>query len=94
MRANKQFPLMNEPPWFDFGGTRARRDFYQNGQKILMHAMERHGKKPFRLFTDLEDTTVLPPQYADELRNNDRLSPDGPRRRVSTIAVEGKFFYN
>ena len=92
VQINKQFPLANKTPWFDFGGTRARNDFYLNGQKILMHAVERHGKKPFRLFTDIEDTTVLPPHYADELRNDDRLSPDGPRRRVSATGVERTSF--
>ncbi|KAF5024595.1 hypothetical protein F66182_3358 [Fusarium sp. NRRL 66182] len=51
-----------------------QRQFVQSSKAVLSEARERYGQEPFRLLTDWGELLILPPRFADEIRNDNRLS--------------------
>ena len=65
-------PLMNPPRFYDIGGIRAKLSFVFGARQLLAKGARTGG--PFRLLTDLGEMIVLPARYANEIRNDPRLS--------------------
>ncbi|KAL0262306.1 hypothetical protein SLS55_003748 [Diplodia seriata] len=70
--SNSDFPLINPRKFYDIGGIRAKLSFVFNARHLL--ALGVRTQKPFRLLTDIGELTVLPAHYANEIRNDPRLS--------------------
>ncbi|KAK7417308.1 hypothetical protein QQZ08_011688 [Neonectria magnoliae] len=51
-----------------------KRQFVKNSKEILSQARDRYFHQPFRLLTDWGELLILPPAFADEIRNDSRLS--------------------
>ncbi|KAF4341567.1 putative cytochrome P450 monooxygenase (lovA) [Fusarium beomiforme] len=66
-------PLAN-PPDSIFGTNKSRRNFVKLSREILAKARDLFPEEPFRLMTDWGEVLILPPQFADEIRNDPRLS--------------------
>ncbi|OMP89256.1 Ent-kaurene oxidase [Diplodia seriata] len=69
---NSDFPLINPRKFYDIGGIRAKLSFVFNARHLL--ALGVRTQRPFRLLTDIGELTVLPAHYANEIRNDPRLS--------------------
>ena len=65
-------PLMNPPRFYDICGIRAKLSFVFGARELLAKGARTGG--PFRLLTDLGEMIVLPARYANEIRNDPRLS--------------------
>ncbi|KKY20492.1 putative cytochrome p450 [Diplodia seriata] len=70
--SNSDFPLINPRKFYDIGGIRAKLSFVFNARHLL--ALGVRTQRPFRLLTDIGELTVLPAHYANEIRNDPRLS--------------------
>lgn len=77
-RANgKPIPLLNPRRWFELTAAQARLRYDTDSWNMMLDGMGRYGGRPFRLLTgelDCADVVVLPPRYAEELKNDARLS--------------------
>ena len=65
-------PLMNPPKFYDLGGIRAKLSFVFGARGLLARGQQTG--RPFRLLTDLGEMIVLPARFANEIRNDPRLS--------------------
>lgn len=70
--SSSDMPLMNPRKFYDLGGIRAKLSFVFGARKLL--ALGVRTGRPFRLLTDLGEMIVLPARYANEIRNDPRLS--------------------
>ncbi|KAJ3548702.1 hypothetical protein NM208_g877 [Fusarium decemcellulare] len=66
-------PLAN-PSGSLLGSNRTRRNFVKLSREILAKARSLFPDQPFRLMTDWGEVLILPPEFADEIRNDPRLS--------------------
>lgn len=77
-RANgKPIPLLNPRRWFELTAARARLRYDTDSWNMMLDGMGRYSGGPFRLLTgelDWAEVVVLPPRYAEELKNDARLS--------------------
>ncbi|KAF5565816.1 putative cytochrome P450 monooxygenase (lovA) [Fusarium phyllophilum] len=72
-RKGSVVPLAN-PPESMFGTGKTRRNFVKLSREILAKARSLFPDEPFRLITDWGEVLILPPDFADEIRNDPRLS--------------------
>ncbi|KAG5757367.1 hypothetical protein H9Q69_005572 [Fusarium xylarioides] len=72
-RKGSVVPLAN-PPESMFGTGKTRRSFVKLSREILAKARSLFPDEPFRLITDWGEVLILPPDFADEIRNDPRLS--------------------
>ncbi|KAG4271066.1 hypothetical protein FPRO04_11294 [Fusarium proliferatum] len=72
-RKGSVVPLAN-PPESLFGTSKTRRSFVKLSREILAKARGLFPNEPFRLITDWGEVLILPPEFADEIRNDPRLS--------------------
>lgn len=70
--SSSDMPLMNPRKFYDLGGIRAKLSFVFGARRLL--ALGVRTGRPFRLLTDLGEMIVLPARYANEIRNDPRLS--------------------
>ncbi|PNP74701.1 hypothetical protein FNYG_12037 [Fusarium nygamai] len=73
LREDSAIPLAN-PPKSLFGTGKTRRNFVKLSREILAKARGLFPDEPFRLITDWGEVLILPPEFADEIRNDPRLS--------------------
>ncbi|QGI82462.1 hypothetical protein CEK25_009191 [Fusarium fujikuroi] len=73
LRKGSVVPLAN-PPDSLFGTGKTRRSFVKLSREILAKARSLFPNEPFRLITDWGEVLILPPDFADEIRNDPRLS--------------------
>ncbi|KAF6517148.1 hypothetical protein HZS61_002709 [Fusarium oxysporum f. sp. conglutinans] len=73
LRKGSVVPLAN-PPESLFGTGKTRRSFVKLSREILAKARNLFPDEPFRLITDWGEVLILPPEFADEIRNDPRLS--------------------
>ncbi|TEA17296.1 Cytochrome P450 monooygenase 1 [Colletotrichum sidae] len=66
-------PILDQGKWWDVFNLKPKFDFYRDGRRALGRAIEAAGGKPFRILGPGKLLTVLPPTYADEIRNDKRL---------------------
>ena len=77
-----KYPLANPAAWFQ---TRMSKqiEFFTTGVEIVAQAKKEFGNKPFRLIGEQGEILVLPPQYANTIRNEKDLSFTKAITRVS-----------
>ncbi|RMZ71446.1 ent-kaurene oxidase [Pyrenophora seminiperda CCB06] len=68
-----KYPLANPPRWFETRLTK-RLEFMKHGPAIIEDARKLYGNQPYKLLTDLGECFVLPPPYANIIRNEKDLS--------------------
>ncbi|KAH6625515.1 cytochrome P450 [Boeremia exigua] len=71
--ASKQPPLVNQASSL-FSLGRTKRAFLTSSKDILDKARTLYPAQPYRVTSDLGEVLVLPPELADEIRNNPKLS--------------------
>jgi hypothetical protein len=79
----KELPLFNKPGFLS--ALQVKREFVLSGETMLSKARSIHPAQPYRVFTDLDETVVLPPQFADEIRNAPELSFGKAVSKVSRV---------
>jgi hypothetical protein len=67
-----KIPLANPPDHFQTAFSR-QVEFITHGLKVLENARKRYGKQPYRLITNAGEMLVLPPSYAQMIRNEKAL---------------------
>ena len=73
----KPIPLLNPKRWFELSTARARRRYDTDSWNMTLKGMDKYHGEPFRVLTgelDGTEAVVLPPRYAEELKNDERLS--------------------
>lgn len=81
--SNRQLPIIyHTTRRWDLGGVRRMMDFFRHGFELMQEARRRFADKPFRIYTDVGEQTILPPRYANEVKSDPRVSFVGPLRRV------------
>lgn len=73
----KPIPLLNPKHWFELSTARARRRYDTDSWNMAHQGMEKYHGGPFRVMSgELHDTeaVILPPRYAEEIKNDKRLS--------------------
>ncbi|KAJ0104434.1 hypothetical protein J7T55_010900 [Diaporthe amygdali] len=84
-RANgKPIPLLNPKRWYELTTARARREYDADSWNMTLQGMEKYHGEPFRLLTgelDGSEAVLLPPRYAEELKNDERLSFTSLKKR-------------
>ncbi|KAK1762684.1 cytochrome P450 [Phialemonium atrogriseum] len=64
-----KLPTLNSKRAFEFFDKRVKRNFRVNGRQLLREGLEKFNGQPFRILTDHGPTIILPPSYAQEIRN-------------------------
>lgn len=68
-----KYPLVNAPGWFQLRLFK-QVDFINNGMEIFERSREKYPGKPFRMLTEVGEVVVLPPSWAQDIRNSADLS--------------------
>ncbi|KAK2006288.1 cytochrome P450 [Colletotrichum eremochloae] len=66
-------PIVDQGKWWDLFNLKPIFEFYLDGRGALNRSLEKSDGKPFRIVGPGRILTVLPPDYADEIRNDKRL---------------------
>ena len=67
-----KFPLTNPLDRFKTAFSR-QVEFITHGLEVVENARKRYGKQPYRLITNVGEMLVLPPSYAQMIRNEKAL---------------------
>ncbi|KAH6616256.1 cytochrome P450 [Boeremia exigua] len=67
-----KIPLANPPDRFRTAFSR-QVEFITHGLEVVEKARKQYGKQPYRLITNVGETIVLPPSYAQTIRNEKAL---------------------
>ncbi|KAF7678873.1 hypothetical protein GT037_002621 [Alternaria burnsii] len=67
-----KIPLANPPDRFHTAFSR-QVEFITHGLEVVENARKRYGKQPYRLITNVGEMLVLPPSYAQTIRNEKSL---------------------
>lgn len=78
------YPLQNPRKFWDITAWKSKWDFIFGVRKILEKRIAEAPNEPYRILTDFGDMTILPPDYANEIRNSDDLSFDRVVEKVTT----------
>jgi hypothetical protein len=81
---SSKFPLANNPGWCQTSVSK-RIEFARDGRRIFQDAKKRYGPQPFRLLTEIGEVLVLPPSYANMIRNDMNLSTSKALEVVKVI---------
>lgn len=79
------FPIVDQGRWWDVFNLKAKMNFYLDGRQALEQASRQAPGKPFRMLGPGMLVTILPPEYADEIRNDKRLSFSTVVAKVSSL---------
>jgi cytochrome P450 monooxygenase-1 len=66
--------MVNGRKFGELSNVRAKRDFAFGARQLLEKGLEMSPDKPFRIMGDVGELHILPPKYAYEVRNNEKLS--------------------
>ncbi|KAK2052109.1 cytochrome P450 [Colletotrichum caudatum] len=67
------FPIVDKGKWWDVFNLQPIFNFYRDGRGALNRAIDLADGKPFRIVGPGKELIVLPPEYADQIRNDKRL---------------------
>lgn len=73
----KAIPLLNPKYWFELSTAPARRRYDTDSWNMTREAIEKYQGEPYRIISgELHDSeaVILPPRYAEEIKNDERLS--------------------
>lgn len=88
--SSSNIPLINPRKFYDLGGIRAKLAFVFGARRLL--ALGVRTGRPFRLLTDIGEIIVLPARYANEIRNDPRLSFSEVIVQVCRVGSDRKGF--
>ncbi|KAK5629879.1 hypothetical protein RRF57_005594 [Xylaria bambusicola] len=75
VRKATRLPLVNPNRTFEFSTSRVRKEWLTHAKQIIDTGLRRFPGRPFNMMAaDVGLTTVLPPRFANEIRNNPDLS--------------------
>jgi len=86
-RKFSRFPLINGKRPFEFTWTQAKKRCYENAKELIQDGFTKNSNG-FRLVTEAESRIILDPKYANELKNDGRLSLSEFLEHVSKDAIE------
>lgn len=66
-------PIVDQGQWWDVFNLQPKFNFYLDGRRGLENAYQKACGKPFRMLGIGALVTILPPEYADEIRNDKNL---------------------
>lgn len=66
-------PIVDQGQWWDVFNLQPKFTFYLDGRRGLENAYQKACGKPFRMLGVGALVTILPPEYADEIRNDKNL---------------------
>lgn len=81
-----QLPLVNKRKFWEFSDLRVKTEFYFNGRQTLEKALQRLPGKPFQMTGDTGRVIILPPEFANEIRNSPHLDFSKVVARVCHIS--------
>ncbi|KAF2223851.1 P450 monooxygenase [Elsinoe ampelina] len=70
----KHIPIVNNKKWYSLSGRKAKARFLAESSFLLEEARKRYPQQPFRILSNWGVLLVLPSCFADEIRNDRRLS--------------------
>ncbi|KAH8160209.1 hypothetical protein CIB48_g8041 [Xylaria polymorpha] len=70
----KRPPVINPPKVFDFTGGSTTIDFLQRSYEIINDTSRPSSDRPYTLNSDIGPLIVLPPSFAEEIKNNPYLN--------------------
>jgi len=82
------FDLVNGKTGYEISAARAKSNFLRNARKILSDRLNKVPGKPFRVLADIGEVTILPPDYAHEIRNDERFSFTKAAYKVLAVAKQ------
>ncbi|KAM4067868.1 cytochrome p450 [Hirsutella rhossiliensis] len=68
------FPLINGKNTLELTNVRPKREFMLRAQEMIAKRLLQVPGQPFRVIADVGEVLILPPEYAQEIRNHDQLS--------------------
>ncbi|KAI0512524.1 cytochrome P450 [Xylaria bambusicola] len=75
VRKATRLPLVNPNRTFEFSTSRVRKEWLVHAKRIIEAGLRQFPGRPFNMMAaDVGMTTVLPPRFANEIRNNPDLS--------------------
>lgn len=70
-----RFPLLNPKHFWEFSSKRAKVEFHMNSTAMILDGIKKYAGKPFRLLSlEYGEALVLPPRYANEIKNDARFN--------------------
>ncbi|KAI1272047.1 cytochrome P450 [Xylaria sp. FL0933] len=69
----KEPPVINPPGMFDLTGGSTKVDFLRRSYEMIYDNSRKGSNRPYTMYTDVGAVIVLPPKFADEIKNNPRL---------------------
>jgi cytochrome P450 monooxygenase-1 len=75
-------PVINKKQRFWGSEAVQQSTFTFQSRRILEEGLKRYPKKAFRILSDTGIVTILPPEVADEIRNDDRFEFRGSNAKV------------
>ena len=72
-KAGDKWPVLN-PVGFEIIGLKRRMEFAQSASNLLEKGRQMFPQQPYHMNTDTCDLVILPPKFADGIRNNPDLS--------------------
>ncbi|KAG8631785.1 hypothetical protein KVT40_000925 [Elsinoe batatas] len=70
----KHTPIVNNKKWYSLFGQRAKARFLAESKSLLEEARKRYPQQSFRILSNWGVLLVLPSSFADEIKNDQRLS--------------------
>ncbi|KAI9836022.1 MAG: hypothetical protein M1819_001633 [Sarea resinae] len=64
-----KLPTINSKGIWEFSDKRVKQNHVRNGRQLLREGLKRFNGSPFRMLTESGPITILPPEYAHEIRN-------------------------
>lgn len=83
LKKKSNIPVVNSPSWWQFRAQK-KVEWIRRGKEILSEGRERFPRKPFKVLTELGEVVILPPQYAEIIKNDTRLNFRQAIVKVST----------
>lgn len=69
-----EIDLVNNKSILDIWSFHVKANFVRNAYDIITERLKAAPGKPFRVTADVGEVTILPPEYAHEIRNDERFS--------------------
>ncbi|KAI1338392.1 cytochrome P450 [Xylariaceae sp. FL0016] len=69
----KHLPILNPPKGYSITGLETKEQFLTSAKDLLNEARVKFPEQAVRVLTDLGDCVVLPPELADEVRNEPKV---------------------
>ncbi|KAF4414817.1 ent-kaurene oxidase, partial [Fusarium austroafricanum] len=70
---NGKYPILNPKKPFEFSNGRVVQDFIKNSKQLLAKGRSLYNDKPYKAYTDWGEVLIIPPQFAESLKNNRQL---------------------